>query len=78
VGFWRSIGSNISGPMPPESKVLGGGCVAGLPIRTELLSRRQNLIRRLLLFSTTIVCCVNKKSAIDHHCRLSQVLDGTR
>lgn len=27
---------------------------------------------------TTIVCCVNKKSAIDHHCRLSQVLGGTR
>ena len=32
----------------------------------------------LLLFSTTIVCCVNKKRGINHHCRLSQVLDGTR
>ena len=32
----------------------------------------------LLFFSTTSVCGVNKKSAIDHHCRRSQVLDGTR
>ena len=31
----------------------------------------------LLLFSTKIVHVANKKSAIDHHCRLSQVLDGT-
>ena len=31
-----------------------------------------------LLFSTTIVCCVNKKRGIDHHCRRSQVLGGTR
>ena len=32
----------------------------------------------LLFFSTTIVCCVNKKRGIDHHCRRSQVLGGTR
>jgi hypothetical protein len=43
--FWRSIGSNISGPMP-------------------------------FVVVTIIVCYVNKKSAIDHHCRRSQVLGG--
>lgn len=85
--FRCSIGSNISGPMPDRiaAAVVFNICMSW----AEKFIARWDTVRTSteegpkpgglpFVVVTTIVCCVNKKSAIDYHCRRSQVLEGTR
>ncbi len=88
VRFCRSIRSNISGPMPDGTAAAAVVFSICMSWAEKLIARWDTIPQTgregpkhggLPFFVlTTIAGSVNKKSAIDHHCRRSQVLGGTR